>query len=331
MHNLIYTTFAIPRKTELDTLLLIESIRTFGGELSDNPLWVLIPAGFDPLTEPTQEKLDQLKVQIIPFEARPEILKFPFAAKIEALASIEAQAQEQAKRLVFMDRDTILLQEPTEFLISADQALGYRPVHHKLIGSDWSAPLDDFWQLIYEVCDVSDEKLFPMWTHTGEQIRPYFNAGMFILRPERGLLAQWQEVFLKWYRQPPFQAYYEKDQLYAIFIHQAIFSGVLLQALSPEEMYELSPKINYPLHLHHEIPIEKRPTTINELITVRHENIFDEPGWQQLPITEPHKSWLETQLPDIKNHLGLLSRPSTIDENPGSGDKARGLAGQKDN
>jgi len=295
MHSLIYTTLAIPGKSELDTQLLIESIRTFGGELAKNPIWVLVPAAFGLLSDTTQEKLDHLNVLIYPFEAQPEILKFPFAAKIEALSAIEAQIQEQTERLVFMDRDTILLQEPTEFMISADQALGYRPVHHKLIGSDWVAPPDDFWQLVYEVCDVPNENIFPMWTHAREWIRPYFNAGMFILRPERGLLTRWREVFLKWYRQSQFQTYYQKDQLYAIFIHQAIFSGVLLNNLKPEEMTELSPKINYPLHLHYEIPKEQRPTAIDELITVRYENIFDEPGWQKLPITKALKSWLESQ------------------------------------
>ena len=212
-----------------------------------------------------------------------------------AAANIEKQSQNQTERLVFMDRDTILLQEPVEFSISDNKALGYRPVHHKLIGPAWDEPLDSFWQLVYEVCDVPDDNVFPMMTHTGEQIRPYFNAGMFILRPERGLLAQWQDMFLNWYQQPQFKAYYEKDQLYAIFIHQAIFTGILLQNLKPEEMVELSPKINYPLHLHSEIPANQRPTTINELVTVRYESIFDDPGWEKLPITKPLKSWLEAQ------------------------------------
>jgi hypothetical protein len=295
MHNLIYTTLAIPGKSELDTLLLAKSIRRFGGDLAAKPIWVLIPAELGPLSKLTQEKLAQLQAQIITFPTNPEILKFPFAAKIEAGAFVEARAQGLSERVVFMDRDTIALQEPGEFLIAADQALGYRPVHHKLIGSAWDAPLDDFWQRIYEVCEVPMGNVFPMTTHAGEQIRPYFNAGMFITQPKRGLLTQWRETFLKWYRQTPFQVYYEKDQLYAIFIHQAIFSGVLLHNLQPEEMHELSPKINYPLHLHADIPREQRPATIDELVTVRYENIFDQPGWQQLPMTESLKSWLQSQ------------------------------------
>jgi hypothetical protein len=134
-----------------------------------------------------------------------------------------------------------------------------------------------------------------MRTYTGEQIFPYFNAGFYITRPEIGLLDQWRDMFMKWYRQPQFKAYYEKDRLYTIFIHQAIFTGVILKNLELDELYELSPKINYPLHLHDDIPTHQRPALIDELITARYENIFDETDWKQLPFSNSLKSWLISQ------------------------------------
>ena len=135
MYNLIFTTLAIPGKSEQDTLLLVESLRSFGGELAANPIWVLVPTELGALSDPTQEKLAQLKARIVSFEIDPEFFKFPFAAKVLATAALETQAQGQTERLVFMDRDTIVLQEPAEFLIASGKTLGYRPVHHKLIGS----------------------------------------------------------------------------------------------------------------------------------------------------------------------------------------------------
>jgi hypothetical protein len=295
MHNLIFTTLSVPGKTELDTLLLAESIRTFGGRLKDNPIWVLVPADLGSLSDPTQEKLAQIDVQIIPFEADREIIKFPFAIKTLVAAYIEGLAQGQTERLVFMDRDTIVLGEPAEFLIPAGKALGYRPVHHQLIGSAWDQPLDTFWELVFEVCDVPEGRIFPMVTHAGERIRPYFNAGMYIVRPEKGLLYQWKDTFLKYYRDPRFDAYYQKDQIFAIFIHQAIFSGALLQALEPGETLQLSPRINYPLHLHEDIPLDQRPGRIDELVSVRYESIFDKACWEQLPFSKSLKSWLKSQ------------------------------------
>jgi len=103
------------------------------------------------------------------------------------------------------------------------------------------------------------------------------------------------EVFKNWYRQEQLQAYYEKNQLYAIFIHQAIFTGVFLSALRLDEMQLFSPKINYPLHLHADIPSDQRPKTIDALVTARYESIFDEAVWQQFPITEALRNWLKNQ------------------------------------
>ena len=296
MHNLIYATLAIPGESELDTLLLAESLRTFGGELASNPLWVLVPAQLESLSAATLKKLAQLDARIITLEIDPDLFKFPFAAKIAAAAAVEAHALGQTECLVYMDRDTIVLGEPIEFLISPGKSLGYRPVHHQLIGSTWGSALDAFWSLIYQVCDVPEENLFPMLTHTGEQIRPYFNAGVYIIRPENGLMNQWLELFLKWYYEPQFKAFYQQDQLYTIFMHQAIFTGVLLHHLKPEQVQELSPRINYPLHLHDDIPVDQRPATIDDLVTVRYENIFDQRDWwTQFSISQPLKNWLFAQ------------------------------------
>jgi hypothetical protein len=292
MQNLIYATLGIPGKSELDTLLLAESLRSFGGELASNPLWVLVPAQLGPLSDATLKRLAQLDTRVISLDIDPDFFKFPFAAKIAAAAAAEAQALGQTERLVYLDRDTIVLQEPDEFLISPEISLGYRPVHHQLIGSAWGSALDPFWMLIYQVCEVPEENLFPMHTHTGEQIRPYFNAGVYIIRPENGLLSQWLEIFLKWYREPQFKAFYQQDQRYTIFMHQAIFTGVLLHHLKPEQVLELSPRINYPLHLHDDIPLNQRPAAIDELVTVRYEDIFDQPDWvARFSISQPLKNW----------------------------------------
>jgi hypothetical protein len=306
MNNIVFSTLAVAGKPELDTMLLVESLRKFAGQLGSNPVWVLAPTQLGPLLDSTQRKLAQLDVRVIPFEIDLEILRFPFAVKVLAAAALEAQAMEESECLVYMDRDTIVLREPYEFVISPGKALGYRPVHHKLIGSSWDSALDSFWSLIYEICNVPEENLFPMMTHVGEMIRPYFNAGVYVIRPEKGLLTQWQDIFLSWYRNPQLKRFYDQDPIYKIFIHQAIFSGVLLQNLKPEQMSVLKSNINYPLHLHGDIPLDQRPTTIDQLVTVRYENIFDEFDWQQLPFSESLKDWLLMQ-PRIR---------TTLDENP---------------
>ena len=70
----------------------------------------------------------------------------------------------------------------------------------------------------------------------------------------------------------------------------------MLNSLEQHEMQELSPRINYPLHLHSEIPKTLQPTRINELITVRYEDVFKS-NWEiDLPIYEPILNWVKSQL-----------------------------------
>ena len=297
MKELIFITLAIPGKPTLDALLMAESIRSFGGNLADSPIWILVPEVRNAFSEKELKEFSHLEAKAQPFPVDPDVLKFPFAAKISAAAFAEENIKGQAKYIVWLDRDNIILRQPDEFLLPAGKTLGYRPVHHKLIGPGWDEVNSPFWELIYRRCEVPEDRIFQMTTHTGEATKPYFNAGTYVTRPERGLLTRWKEAFFGLYSQPEFTAFYEQSHLYAIFVHQAVWTGVLLQALSTDEMQLLSPKINYPLHLHDDIPEDLRPETINELTTLRYENIFDTTQWREnLPIAEPLKSWLESRL-----------------------------------
>ncbi len=296
MAQITWMTLAVPGNGELDVLLMAQSLREFGGTLADTPVWLLVPETLNHFSAETRTQLDGLQVEIKPFEIDPAVLKFPFAAKISAAAHAENLAASQTDFLAWLDRDNLILREPGEFRLPKGKYLGYRPVHHKLIGLDWNTPPDSFWTLVYQFCQVPAGRDFPMTTHTGEVIRPYFNAGTYVLRPEAGLLAHWERAFTACFLLPEFQAFYEVQPVYRVFLHQAIWTGVVLNALEPAEMQLLSPKINYPLHLHNSIPENLRPAAIADLTTLRYEDVFSQPDWQaNIPLDAPLKSWLEKQ------------------------------------
>jgi len=291
-----FGTMAIPGKTVSNVLALAASIRDFGGAQADAHLWVFVPDVFGGLAVQENERMAALNTTVVPCKVDEEILKFPFALKVQIASMAEQELKGSTEFLTWLDSDTLILNEPRELILAPGKVFGYRPVHHRLIGPAWDEPLDRFWTLLYKACGISPDNSFPMYTHTGEKIRPYFNAGAFTVRPEKGLLSQWWLFFQKLYQAPSFTIFYEKDNRYAIFMHQAVLAGILLKLLNREEFQELSPKVNYPLHLHNEISVELRPRTINELTTVRYEDIFQDPGWQStLPIDEPLLSWLKGQ------------------------------------
>ncbi|MFX0114160.1 MAG: hypothetical protein ACFFB3_06405, partial [Candidatus Hodarchaeota archaeon] len=175
--------------------------------------------------------------------------------------------------------------------------LGYRPVHHTLVGSIYSEPIDSFWELVYRKCDVSENKLFPMRTHVDHNtLRPYFNAGFLIVKPEKGLLQTWWNKFRELYCDPGFEEHYRKNELYLVFIHQAVLAGVILSVMDQQELQELPFSYNYPLHLYAESPEEYRPQNINDLITARYEGLET---LEKVPIQEPLKSWLTKKIASL--------------------------------
>jgi hypothetical protein len=292
MHSLTFATMVIPGQTEPEAVLLARSLRTQGGALAGQPVCVFYPETGTPLADATRAELAALDVRLEPVQVEPDTLRFPLAAKVFAAAAAEAQAE--SGLLVWMDSDTIIIQEPAEFLLPDGAALGYRPVHHILIGSRYDEPLDAFWSLIYARCDVPDAHVFPMQTVAdGLRIRPYVNAGLLVVRPDRGLLQAWRDRFRTLYRLPEFAPFYKQNVRYAIFMHQAVLAGVMLACLEPGALCELSPRVNYPLNLHHEHLHQDRPDTLDALVTCRYDTYFDSPDWvDRLPAGMRLEAWI---------------------------------------
>ncbi|MFX0050400.1 MAG: hypothetical protein ACFFAJ_03135 [Candidatus Hodarchaeota archaeon] len=279
---------------DIETQIFVASIRQFAGTLSDSPIWIFTPRSENEIPHNIKERFQGFGVKIISFKIDPEIRKFPFASYVFATATAELFAKDKIKILAWMLPDTLIINEPKHFLLERDKYLGYRPVHHTLVGSIYNEPIDPFWELLYRKCNVTEEKIFPMKTHVDHNtLRPYFNAGFLIVRPEKGLLQSWWKYFKKLYPDPSFKEFYKKDERYSIFIHQAALAGVILSTMQKQELQELPFSYNYPLHLYHECPNEYRPENINDLITVRYENT----EWlEKVPIQEPLKNWLKNQI-----------------------------------
>ncbi|MDH5483308.1 MAG: hypothetical protein OEY22_10620 [Candidatus Bathyarchaeota archaeon] len=234
----------------------------------------------------------------MPFDVDYDILRFPFMAQILAATLAESMARDETDIIAWLGTNTIVLQEPKEFLLKDEKNLGYRPVHHTLIGSRYDEPLDPFWTLIYRYCEVPMNRIFPMTTHVdGTRIRPYFNAGLLITRPEKHLLTVWHDTFFRVYKEPIFQKFYQQDNRYTVFMHQAVLAGVILSTLATDDMQELPPKYNYPLHLHAEDATEDRPSSLEELVTFRHEGFYEDTEWiKKMPAKETLKQWIAERL-----------------------------------
>jgi hypothetical protein len=280
--------------SETNARLLIESIRAFGGSLSDIRIWCLAPRIKNKVSSGFRNLCDAAFCQLELFEAPSEALRFPLAADVAGAAHAEKKARDTCDFLVWLGANTIVLQEPRHLLIPDHTCIGYCPVHHTNIGSVFDSALDPFWSEVYRTCKVPEEWIFPMETHVdGKTLRPYFNASSLVVRPDRGLFASWRDLFFNTYQKQQFEKFYEQDERYAIFMHQAILSGIILAMIESKEMIRLPPTYNYPLHLWREDVTTARPHRLDELMTARHEGFYNDPNWRNaMPEGDELKDWL---------------------------------------
>ncbi|MHA2428665.1 MAG: hypothetical protein ACXADB_11640, partial [Candidatus Hermodarchaeia archaeon] len=223
---------------------------------------------------------------------------FFFASELQAIAFAESMAKTDTALLAWLDSNTLILNEPKEFLIPDTKSLGFRPVHHTLVGLRYNEPLDPFWTQIYHSCQVPEERVFPMKTHVDNTtVRPYFNAGILITRPTNLLFRTWHDTFFGIYRKAEYKEFYQQDERYQIFVHQAVLSGVILSLFPEEELQELPPTYNYPLHLFPEDVSSTRPSTLEELVTIRHEGFYEDPEWlKKIPVKKALKNWISERI-----------------------------------
>jgi len=297
MKNLIFASYLGTGEAEIDALRLARSIRTFGGEFCFNPIWLLSLRSENELSESTRQELFSLGARLITFDLDEAGKGFPFVAYVTAAGIAEGLAQGEVSFLVMMATDTLILQAPTAFLLPAGKSLGGCPVHLKLLGSGFNDPVNDFWELIYHACKVDKEKIYPLQTIVDEQlVRAYFNAGLLVVRPERGLLRAWQSNFAVLYRLPEFKQFYQQHELYELFMHQTVLAASILSLLKPEEFEQFPFEVNYPLHLHSRIAVGRRPVNLKQLITCRYEDfteVFTSPDVNGLiQIDKPLMDWL---------------------------------------
>ena len=301
---MIFACFVAGQKDIPKALILAESIRTFAGDFSVAPIWLMVPRGSKQLSKKVRARIDALEIKLHPFEIDAQAAGFPFAGKVVASAAAESLAFEQAAQLVWMDTISMVINSPDELLLNQGALLGCRPVDHILIGSPYEKPLDPFWDSVYRSCGVTEDDIFPMITSADQvRIRPYINAGMLVVRPEHKLLQLWRDTFLDIYQDNRFVEFYEGKHLFKIFIHQAVLSAIVVASINQTEIKQLPYSVNYPLHMHSQYPADHRPKSINELVSCRYEQFFSKPNWRDIIRVEPPlKNWLAER-------EGILAHP----------------------
>jgi hypothetical protein len=139
------------------------------------------------------------------------------------------------------------------------------------------------------------ENLPPVKTTVmGESIYPYYNVGMVAIHQPHGLFTQTVDALKELLASQTILKMLQESPRNQIFIHQMVFSGCL-QKLYAGSIHPLPVGVNYPLHLHSK---HIQPLDLTEIVSIRYEEYFEDPGnpippeWR--PVIDPVRSQLKS-------------------------------------
>jgi hypothetical protein len=297
--QIVFGTYAADSDALYWILVMVESLRTFGGELRNAPVWVYLPDNQREVEKSVETRPIPTKVTLKRSNTPADARQFWFSGKVFAAALAESDAVGRYQLLVWLDPDVLFVKEPRDFLLPDSISLGYRPVMHRLIGSLFSEPPDEFWTRVYDKMGVSSSAIFSMATPVDQvTIRAYFNAGLLIVRPEMEVLRKWPECYAVLYSDAVFLDWCKQDKRKAIFLHQVALAGDILSTLRKTDMVELPATYSYSLFLRDKYPVSQRPASLDDVVLFRHEFIFStRAGFEQAKDSSRICQWMGERVP----------------------------------
>lgn len=173
-------------------LLLCESIRRYAGRYSRSRILAFAPRPGLGVDAATRRALEDLRVDYIDEPLNTTCLEYAPANRV--FAGAYAEKHVDTDFVVVTDSDTVWLDE-LELPRDADAAV--RPVDSK--GSATRGPGDRFeayWQRMADMCGTSLDRL-PLVRSTigNEHIRVSYNAGLTVVRRDKGILTRCADLF----------------------------------------------------------------------------------------------------------------------------------------
>jgi len=307
--SIVFATYAETGEELAHAVLLIESLRTFGGEWNGAPVRVYIPARLAEKYPETVQRINSLNGSChgAPIPSRYAGRMY-YAGKVYAASLAEVEVEACCDVLVWMDADTVFLDAPHCLMLNEAAVFGYRPVMHNRSGVVYDAEPNPFWARIYDLLGITGDMMFPMVTPADEvTIQPYFNAGLLAVRPGAGILRRWVLCFEALCRDEMLVDMCMENVEHRIFLHQTALVGAVLPVLNRETMIELPDSVNYPLFFDRMYRAKGPFEDVNGKVTIRYDVYFRHPApdWAEcLRGDSSRVNWLKSRFAAIPSNGG---------------------------
>jgi hypothetical protein len=282
-----------PGDLERKCVLLLESIRRFGGSMARFPVWFVQPRKGGRLSDRTQRVFFDLDARLLIADLNREWHHYPIANKILASAFVESLLPADETVLCFLDSDIACLGEPTDLLLDGRFDTALRPVDQVGVGQRVNASLSDYWKRVFRLCNVDPDAAWPVRTSVElTEVLVYFNAGVIASRCRLGLFRLWADALERSKHAGPFLG----NQLHNL--DQALLAGIIVKHVPRTRIGILSSPYNYPLHLQDQLPESCAVRSSGEIALAHyHELFYRRDCLERLPLTPGHREWLDARLP----------------------------------
>lgn len=277
-------------RLESEALLLVESLRTWGGACAQAPVYAFAPRAEQQPGPATVERLEALGTTVITEPLVGRFADSPTFNKVTVAAWAERELDHET--LVFTDTDSVFLGEPTE-LIEGDWDAAMRPVDRRIAGSRGKGKNEPYWRRMYAALEVEGRPF--VRTAVGQtEIRAYWNSGLIAARRSAGLFEAWERALI---RLDEADLFYKR---WRQFMDQLTWAAVT--ADHHDRVRVLSHPYNYPLRHRPALPAAATELDLAELVHLHYRLWFHMP--ESLPKVDPpfdpasdRYRWLDERLP----------------------------------
>lgn len=180
-------------RLESEAVLLVESLRRWGGACADAPVYAFAPR---PGLEPERGTVEALEAIGTTYVAVPLVDRFAEMPTFNKVAvSAWAERELDHETLVFADTDSLFLGEPAG-LVGGDWVAAMRPVDRRIAGSKGKGKGEPFWRKMYAELGVRSEP-YVRTVVGGMRIRAYWNSGLIAVKRSAGLFAAWEQALAR--------------------------------------------------------------------------------------------------------------------------------------
>lgn len=168
------------------TLRLVESLRRFGGGLSEADVIAVRPRPGPPLAPATRRAMIDLGVRYLDARPATPYTWHHYMNKPQALVAAEAVAD--TDQMLWLDSDVLILQEPADLVLADGIDFAASAPDSGIVGSGGDDDANDpFWRRTAAAMGMRVDDLPWLTTGDGHRVRFYMNAGVFAYRRSAAL------------------------------------------------------------------------------------------------------------------------------------------------